>query len=58
MRAPVVSVVPSLWGYAIAGYVLTAGAIGLYVVTLHARARRARDRAAAIAGRRRTSTPP
>ena len=53
-----VSVVPSLWGYAIAGYVMTTGAIGLYVVTLHARARRARDRAAAIAGRRRTSTPP
>ena len=53
-----VSVVPNLWGYAIAGYVMAAVAIGLYVVTLHARARLARDRAAAIAGRRRTSTPP
>ena len=54
----VVSLAPVLWGYAIAGYLVTAAAIGLYVVTLHARTRRARDRAAAIAGRRRTSTPP
>ncbi|HXF58009.1 MAG TPA: hypothetical protein VNO34_10665 [Actinomycetota bacterium] len=47
----------SLWGYAIAGYVLTAVAIGGYVAALHYRARRARQRAAAVAARRRPSRP-
>lgn len=45
--------VDSLWGYAIAGYVLTAVAIGGYVAVLRYRARRARQRAAAVAARRR-----
>jgi hypothetical protein len=45
--------VDSLWGYAIAGYVVTAVAIGGYVAGLLYRARRARERAAAVAARRR-----
>jgi hypothetical protein len=44
--------VGSLWGYAIAGYVLTALALAGYVASLFARARRAGARAAAIASRR------
>ena len=47
--------VDSLWGYAVAGYVLTAVALAVYVGSLFARARRARVRAAAIAGRRQGS---
>jgi hypothetical protein len=50
--------VDNLWGYAIAGYVLTGTAIGLYVLALLARARRARDRALAIGGKRRGSSLP
>lgn len=44
--------VGSLWGYAVAGYVLTAVAILGYVGSLFGRARRARLRVAAIAYRR------
>ena len=40
-------------GYVVAGYVLTVAALGGYVLRLHARARSARRRAAAVAGRRR-----
>lgn len=40
-------------GYVIAGYVLTALALGGYTLRLHARARAARLRAEAIAARRR-----
>jgi len=47
--------VGSLWSYAIAGYVLTAASLGLYVASLFRRARRARLRVAAIVERR---TPP
>ena len=39
-------------GYVIAGYVITAVAIGAYVFRLFARAREARDRAKAVAARR------
>ena len=45
--------VGSFWSYAIAGYVLTVVALAAYVGSLFLRARRARLRAAAIAGRRR-----
>ena len=48
--------VGSLWSYAVAGYVLTALALAAYVGSLFARARRARGRAAAIAGKRRASS--
>ena len=40
-------------GFVVAGYIITAGALGGYVAGLFARARRARDRAAAVASRRR-----
>jgi hypothetical protein len=40
-------------GYVIAGYVLTAVALGGYVLRLFARAREARRRAEAVAARRR-----
>jgi hypothetical protein len=39
-------------GYVVAGYLLTAAAIAGYVGGLLIRARRARDRAAAVAARR------
>lgn len=39
-------------GYVIAGYALTAAALGAYVAGLFRRARRARSRVAAIASRR------
>jgi hypothetical protein len=39
-------------GYVIAGYLVTAGALGGYVVSLFARARRARRLAEAVAARR------
>jgi hypothetical protein len=39
-------------GYVIAGYLVTATALGGYVLRLLARARRARRRAAALADRR------
>jgi hypothetical protein len=39
-------------GFVVAGYVLTAAALAGYVWRLFARARRARLRAAAVAGRR------
>ena len=39
-------------GYVIAGYALTALALGGYVLRLHARARSARRRADAVASRR------
>jgi hypothetical protein len=39
-------------GYVAAGYLVTAAALGGYVLRLFARARRARRRAAALAGRR------
>lgn len=42
----------SFWGYAVAGYVVTAVSIGGYLASLHWRASRARRRAAAIAARR------
>lgn len=40
-------------GYVVAGYVLTAAALGGYVLRLFARARRAGRRAEAVAARRR-----
>jgi hypothetical protein len=40
-------------GYVIAGYVLTAAALGGYLVALFSRARRARARAEALAKRSR-----
>jgi hypothetical protein len=40
-------------GYVVAGYALTALALGGYVAMLHARARSARRRADAMAARRR-----
>ena len=40
--------------FVVAGYTLTAVALGGYVAALFARARRARQRAAAIAARRRS----
>ncbi|HEY7754612.1 MAG TPA: hypothetical protein VID69_00105 [Actinomycetota bacterium] len=40
-------------GYVVAGYVLTALALGGYTLRLHARARAARLRAESIAARRR-----
>ena len=40
-------------GFVVAGYALTLGALVGYVASLHARARRARRRAAALAARRR-----
>lgn len=43
----------SLWGYAIAGYAVTAVALGAYVWSLARRASRARRRAAAL-----SATPP
>jgi hypothetical protein len=43
-------------GFVAAGYVATAAALGGYVLRLHARARRARQRAAALA--RRPFDPP
>jgi len=49
--------VGSLWSYAIAGYALTAISLSFYVASLHARARRARRRALAIALRRRAGEP-
>ena len=42
----------SQWGYVAAGYAITALALGGYVTSLLARARRARARAEAIAARR------
>jgi hypothetical protein len=48
--------VGSLWSYAIAGYVLTGVALAAYVGSLFARARRARVRASAIAGKRAASS--
>jgi hypothetical protein len=39
-------------GYVVAGYVLTAAALGGYVLRLFARAREARRRAEAVAARR------
>lgn len=39
-------------GYVVAGYTLTAVALGGYVIRLFARAREARRRAEAVAGRR------
>ncbi|HEV8164528.1 MAG TPA: hypothetical protein VGR74_08790 [Actinomycetota bacterium] len=39
-------------GYVIAGYLVTVAALGGYVLRLLARARRARQRAAALADRR------
>jgi hypothetical protein len=43
------------WGFVVTGYVLTAVALGGYVASLFARARRARLRSAAIAARTRGS---
>lgn len=43
-------------GYVVAGYTLTAVALGGYVLRLFARARTARRRAEAIAARRRGSS--
>lgn len=40
-------------GYVLAGYVITAVALGGYVLRLFARAREARRHAEAVAGRRR-----
>jgi len=40
-------------GYVVAGYLVTAVALGGYVVRLFARARQARRRAEAVAARRR-----
>lgn len=40
-------------GYVVAGYVLTAVALGGYTLRLRARSRAARRRAEAVAGRRR-----
>jgi len=48
--------VGSLWSYAIAGYVLTAVALAGYVLSLFGRARRARERTAAISAKRRGAT--
>jgi hypothetical protein len=42
----------SQWAYVIAGYAVTALALGGYVASLLVRGRRARERAAAIAARR------
>ena len=45
-------------GYVVAGYLVTVVALGGYVLRLHARARRARRRAAALSDRRaRTARP-
>jgi hypothetical protein len=57
MADPALAEVGSLWGYAIAGYVVTGSALALYAGSLFARARRARRRAEAIAERRRDSAP-
>lgn len=48
---------PDSVGYVAAAYLVTAGALGVYVVRLFSRARRARERAAAIAARRTPSSP-
>jgi hypothetical protein len=42
--------------YVVAGYVLTVGALAAYVASLRLRAKRARDRAEAIAKRGRLGT--
>jgi hypothetical protein len=44
--------VDSLWGYTIAGYAVTALALGGYVASLFRRGRRARERTAAVAAKR------
>jgi hypothetical protein len=44
-------------GFVIAGYLVTAGAVGGYVAGLLLRARRARRRAAAMADRRAAPAP-
>ena len=44
-------------GYVVTGYVLTVVALGGYVGSLFARARRARRRAAAIAAKSRAASP-
>ncbi len=41
----------SLWGYTAAGYALTGATLAAYVWWLFARARRARERAAAVSGK-------
>ena len=46
------------WGFVVAGYTATAVALGGYVAGLFARARRARQRSAAIAGKVRGGAPP
>jgi hypothetical protein len=45
-------------GYVVAGYVVTVVALGGYVGSLFARARRARRRAAAIAAKSRAASSP
>ena len=45
------------WGFVLAGYVLTAVALGGYLMLLVVRGRRARLRAAAIVARRRGRSP-
>ena len=47
----------SLWGYAVAGYLITAATVGLYAVSLFVRARRAVSRADAVAAARRNAPP-
>jgi hypothetical protein len=47
--------VDSLWSYTVAGYLITAGAVGLYTASLFLRGRRARSRAEAIAAARRNA---
>jgi hypothetical protein len=44
------------WGYVVAGYLITAGALAGYFWSLMARARRARVRSASIAGKNRAVT--
>jgi hypothetical protein len=48
----------SLWGYVVAGYAVTAAALGGYVASLLVRANRARARAEAVAARRDPSVRP
>ena len=43
-------------GYVVAGYLLTAGSLAVYLATLRVRGRRARARAEAIARRTRASS--
>jgi hypothetical protein len=46
------------WGFVVTGYAATAVALGGYVASLFARARRARRRSAAVAGKVRAGGSP